>query len=67
MLLKRAFAKVTSAAQRRQTTTIDQALRAVESPEFEQAIESALDEASRSTSGSSVTNSPGSSASIPAL
>ncbi len=67
MLLKRAFAKVTSAAQRRQTASLDQALRAVESPEFERAIETALDAASRSTSGSSATNSPASSASTPAL
>lgn len=63
MLLKRAFAKVTTAAQRRQTASLDQALRAVESPEFEQAIETALDAASRSTSGSSATSSPASSAS----
>lgn len=66
MLLKRAFAKVTTAAQRRQTASLDQALRAVESPEFEQAIETALDEASRSTSGSSATSSPALSASTPA-
>ncbi|GIX05053.1 MAG: hypothetical protein KatS3mg114_0922 [Planctomycetaceae bacterium] len=66
MLLKRAFAKVTTAAQRRQTASLDQAMRAVESPEFEQAIETALDEASRSTSGSSATNSPASLASTPA-
>ena len=65
MLLKRAFAKVTTAAQRRQTASLDQALRAVESPEFNQAIETALDEASRLTSGSSATNSPASSASTP--
>lgn len=67
MLLKRAFAKVTTAAQRRQTASLDQALRAVESPEFEQAIETALDAASRSTSGSSATSLPASSASTPAL
>lgn len=48
MLLKRAFAKVKTAAERRQSTTIDQAMRAVESPEFDQAIETAL----QSTSGS---------------
>jgi hypothetical protein len=66
MLLKRAFAKVTTAAQRRRTASLDQALRAVESPEFERAIETALDEASRSTSGSSATSSLASSASIPA-
>ena len=66
MLLKRAFAKVTTAAQRRQTASLDQALRAVESPEFEQAIETALDAASRSTSGSSATSSPALSASTPA-
>lgn len=66
MLLKRAFAKVTTAAQRRQTASLDQALRAVESPEFEQAIETALDAASRSTPGSSATSSPASSASTPA-
>jgi hypothetical protein len=66
MLLKRAFAKVTTAAQRRQTASLDQALLAVESPEFEQAIETALDAASRSTSGGSATNSPALSASIPA-
>lgn len=65
MLLKRAFAKVTSAAQRRQTASLDQALRAVESPEFEQAIETALDAASRSTSGSSATSLAASSASTP--
>ncbi len=66
MLLKRAFAKVTTAAQRRQTASLDQALRAVESPEFEQAIETALDAASRSTSGSSDTSLAASSASTPA-
>jgi hypothetical protein len=66
MLLKRAFAKVTNAAERRQTASLEQALRAVESPEFERAIETALDEASRSMSGSSATNSPASSASTPA-
>jgi len=47
MLLKRAFTKVKTAAERRQTTTIDRALQAVESPEFDQAIENAL----QSTSG----------------
>lgn len=47
LLLKRAFTKVKTAAQRRQSTTIDQALQAVESPEFDQAIEHAL----QSTSG----------------
>jgi hypothetical protein len=67
MLLKRAFAKVTTAAQRRQTASLDQALRAVESPEFEQVIETALDAATRSTFGSSATSSPASSASTPAL
>uniref|UniRef100_A0A7C4LQZ7 Uncharacterized protein n=1 Tax=Schlesneria paludicola TaxID=360056 RepID=A0A7C4LQZ7_9PLAN len=43
MLLKRAFAKVTTAAQRRQTASLDQARRAVESPEFERAIERSLE------------------------
>jgi hypothetical protein len=66
MLLKRAFAKVTTAAERRQTATLDQALQTIESPQFAQAIETALDEASPSTSGSSATNSPGLSASTPA-
>ena len=66
MLLKRALTKVLTAAERRQLATLDQALQAVESPEFSQAIETALDEASRSTSGSSATNSPASSASTPA-
>lgn len=66
MLLKRALTKVLTAAERRQLTTLDQALQAVESPEFSQAIETALDEASRSTSGSSASNSPASSASTPA-
>jgi len=47
MLLRRAFAKVKTAAQRRQSTTIDKAMQAVESPEFDQAIENAL----QSTSG----------------
>ena len=63
MLLKRAFAKVTTAAERRQTASLDQALRAVESPEFERVIETALDDASRSMSGSSGMNSPALSAS----
>lgn len=63
MLLKRAFAKVTTAAQRRQTSAIDQALKAVESVQFERTIEHALERASRSTSGSLATNSPASSAS----
>jgi hypothetical protein len=66
MLLKRAFAKVTSAAQKWQSATIDQALRAVETPEFAQAIETALNAASRSMSGNSAMNSPELSASIPA-
>lgn len=47
MLLKRAFTKVRTAAQRRQSTTIDKAMQAVESPEFDRAIENAL----QSTSG----------------
>lgn len=47
MLLKRAFTKVKTAAERRQSTSIDKALQAVESPEFDQAIENAL----QSTSG----------------
>lgn len=63
MLLKRALTKVLTAAERRQ---LDRALQAVESPEFYQAIETALDEASRLTSGSSATNSPASLASTPA-
>lgn len=42
MLLKRAFAKVKTAAQRRQTASIDEALKTVESPQFEQAIEESL-------------------------
>ena len=66
MLLRRALTKVLTAAERRQLATLDKALQAVESPEFYQAIETALDEASRSTSGSSATNSPASSASTPA-
>lgn len=66
MLLKRALTKVLTAAERRQLATLDQALQAVESPEFYQAIETALDEAGRLTSGSSATNSPASSASTPA-
>lgn len=47
MLLKRAFTKVKTAAERRQSTSIDKAMQAVESPEFDQAIENAL----QSTSG----------------
>lgn len=69
MLLKRALTKVLTAAERRQLATLDKALQAVESAEFYQAIETALDEASRGgqlTSGSSATNSPASSASTPA-
>ncbi|WP_417849419.1 hypothetical protein [Thalassoglobus sp.] len=46
-LLKRAFTKVKTAAERRQSTNIDKAMQAVESPEFDQAIENAL----QSTSG----------------
>ena len=65
-LLRRAFVKVTSAFQRKQTASLDQALRAVESPEFQRSIETALDEASRSTSGSSATSSPASLGSTPA-
>ena len=66
MLLRRALTKVLTAAERRQLATLDKALQAVESPEFSQAIETALDEASRLTSGRSATNSPASSASTPA-
>ena len=66
MLLRRALTKVLTAAERRQMATLDKALQAVESPEFTQAIETALDEASRLTSGSSATNLPASSASTPA-
>ena len=65
MLLRRALTKVLTAAERRQLATLDKALQAVESPEFTQAIETALDEASRSTSGSSAINSPASPASTP--
>ena len=67
MLLRRALTKVLTAAERRQLATLDKALQAVESPEFTQAIETALDEASRLTSGSSATNSLASSVSTPAL
>lgn len=42
MLLKRAFAKVTQAAQHRRATTLNTALQKVESPEFDQALETAL-------------------------
>ena len=66
MLLKRALTKVLTAAERRQLTTLDKALQAVESPEFNQAIETALDEASQLTSGNLATNSAASSESIPA-
>ena len=66
MLLKRALTKVLTAAERRQLATLDKALQDVESPELSQAIETALDEASRLTSGSSAMNSPASSASTPA-
>ena len=66
MLLKRALTKVLTAAERRQLATLDQALQAVESPEFSQAIETALDEASQLTSGSSATSLAASSASTPA-
>ena len=66
MLLRRALTKVLTAAERRQLATLDKALQAVESPEFTQAIETALDEASRSTSGSSAMNSPASPVSTPA-
>lgn len=62
-LLKRAFAKVTAAAQQRQSQAIDQALKAVESVQFDRTIEHALNQATRSTSGSSATNSPARSAS----
>ncbi|WP_437226007.1 hypothetical protein SH661x_004357 [Planctomicrobium sp. SH661] len=66
MLLRRALTKVLTAAERRQLATLDQALQAVESPEFNQAIETALDEAGRSIVSSSATNSPASSALTPA-
>ena len=66
MLLKRALTKVLTAAERRQLATLDKALQAVESPEFSQAIETALDEASQLTSGSSATSLAASSASTPA-
>ena len=62
-LLKRALSKVTAAAERVKTQSLDQALRAIESPEFDRALETALQ--SESTFGSSSTNSPESSASIP--
>ncbi len=65
MLLKRALTKVLTAAERRQLATLDKALQAVESPEFSQAIETALDEASQLTSGSSATSLAASSASTP--
>uniref|UniRef100_A0A7C4LIL5 Tail assembly chaperone n=1 Tax=Schlesneria paludicola TaxID=360056 RepID=A0A7C4LIL5_9PLAN len=42
MLLKRAFAKVTQAAQHRRATTLNTALQKVESPEFDQSLETAL-------------------------
>ena len=66
MLLRRALTKVLTAAERRQLATLDKALQAVESPEFSQAIETALDEASQLTSGSSATSLAASSASTPA-
>lgn len=50
MLLKRAFAKVTRAAERRRTTTLSTALQKVESPEFDQALETALTSGSMSGS-----------------
>jgi hypothetical protein len=49
MLLKRAFAKVSRAAEQRRSTTLSAALQKVESPEFDQALETAL--ASGSTPG----------------
>jgi hypothetical protein len=62
-LLKRALHKVTAAAERVRTQSLDQALRAIESPEFDRALENALQR--ESTSGSSFTSSPASSASSP--
>lgn len=62
-LLRRALAKVTRAAERKQTGMLDRALKSVESPQFDRAIETALARLNPSTSGSSATNSPASSAS----
>jgi hypothetical protein len=42
MLLKRALAKVTQAAQQRRAATLNTALQKVESPEFDQALQTAL-------------------------
>ena len=55
-LLKRAYSKVTKAANRLRETSFDQAMRAVETDEFDQVIETAMTETLEedvSTSGSS--------------
>lgn len=57
-LLKRAFTKVKTAAERTQTEAVERALKEVESEQFDQAI-------SRAMSGDSSTSSPDSSVSIP--
>jgi hypothetical protein len=62
-LLKRALSKVTAAAERVRTQSLDQALRAIESPEFDRALQTALQR--ESTSGNSSTSSPGLSGSSP--
>lgn len=60
-LLKRAFTKVTQAADRVQAKSLDEAMRTIEAPEFDRAIQTALEGASMS--GGSSTRSPASSAS----
>lgn len=50
MLLRRAFAKVTQAADHRRTTTLNAAMRQVESPQFDELLEKTL--ANPSTPGS---------------
>ena len=70
MLLKRAFSKVTKAADRLRDTSFDQAMKAVETDEFDQVIEAAMKETTDetenpSTSGDSSTGSLASSESTP--
>ena len=67
-LLKRAYSKVTKAADRLRETGFDHAMKAVETDEFDQVIEAAMKDAldeNESTSGNSSTPSPELSESTP--
>ncbi len=68
ILLKRAFSKVTKAADRLRDTSFDQAMKAVETDEFDRVIEAAMTETTTengSMFGNSSTDSPESSESTP--